>query len=141
MKKLRVMIVAHPGTWQRVLQKQMESFSFVNVIGVIGGSLSALQYAKENSPDLMLIDSSVPIDDLIALIQNVKLENPDTRSIVITDTTHQRRRITQSGADYTISSFHYEAQITEILKQLGEMQLDRSGNADTTVSTDHPSLS
>lgn len=118
MKKLRVMIVSHPGTWQRVLQKNLEAYPFVEVVGAVSGSLSASQLAMENSPEIIVIDSSIPFDDVIALVQNVKRENLETRSIVITDTTQQRRRVTRAGADYTISSFNYEAQIGEILNQL-----------------------
>lgn len=140
MKKLRVMIVCHPGTWQRVLQKQMEAYSFVQIVGVASGSLSAAQFAKEHAPDLMVIDSSIPFDDLIALVQNVKGENPGTRSIVITDTTQQRRRVIQSGADYTISSFNYEAQIGEILNQLEGLLPGGTGSSEATINTD-PRLS
>ena len=136
MKKIRVMIVSHPGTWQRVLQKNIEAHSFVKVVDVVSGSLSAAQLAKEHSPDLMVIDSSIPFDDLIALVQNVKRENPGTRSIVITDTTQQRRRIIRSGADYTISSFNYEAQIGEILNQVQGMFPDGTGSSETTSKTD-----
>lgn len=130
------MIVSHPGTWQRVLQKYIEAYSFVQVVGVAGGSLSAVQLAKEQSPDLMIIDSSISFDDLIALVENVKQENPGTRSIVITDTTQQRRKIIRSGADYTISSFNYEAQIREILNKLGTILPDGTGNFEVEIKTD-----
>ena len=136
MKKLRVMVVSHPGTWQRVLQKNIEAHSYVKVVEVASGSLSAVQLAKENSPDLMVIDSSIPFDDLIALVQNVKRENPGTRSIVVTDTTQQRRRIIQSGADYTISSFNFESQIGEILNQLGAIHPAGTGGSETIIKTD-----
>jgi DNA-binding NarL/FixJ family response regulator len=118
MKNLSVMIVSHPGTWQRVLQKHMESYPFVQVVSVAGGSLSAFQFAMKQSPDLVIIDSSLPFDDLTALVQNLKLENPAIRSVVIADTTQQRRSIIRSGADYTIASFNFEDRLGEIIHQL-----------------------
>ena len=120
MKKLRVMIVSHPGSWQRVLQKNIESYPFVREVEAVSGSLSAAQLVREHQHDLMLIDSSVPFDDAIALVQNVKQANPETRLVVITDTTQQQRKGQRAGVDYTVSSYNYETQIGEILHQLQE---------------------
>ena len=120
MKKLRVMIVSHPGSWQRVLQKNIEACPFVQEVEVVSGSLSAAQLVRERHHNLMLIDSSVPFDDAIALVRNVKQENPGTRSVVITDTTQQRRKSLRAGVDYAVSSYNYESQIGEILNQLNE---------------------
>lgn len=118
MKKLRVMIVSLPGTWQRVLQKNIESYPFVEVVGAVSGSLSAAQFASQHTPELVLIDSSIPFDEAVVLIRKLKTENPNTMTIAITDTTQQRRKMSQSGADYTVTSGHYESQIREILDQL-----------------------
>lgn len=118
MKNLRVMIVSLPGTWQRVLQKNIEAYPFVKFVDVVSGSLSAMQHINQYHSDLMLIDSSIPFDDMVALVRNLKLEHPETRSIVITDTTQQRRRISQVGADYTVSSYNFESQIGEIFNQV-----------------------
>jgi DNA-binding NarL/FixJ family response regulator len=118
MKKIRAIIVSLPGTWQRILRKNIEAHAFVEVIAVVGGSLTASQFVNQHHPDLVLIDSSVPFDDTVALARNLKKQNPKTKSIVITDTTQQRRKITQAGADYTLSSYNYEFQIGEILHQM-----------------------
>ena len=120
MKKLRVMIVSHPGSWQRALQKNIEACPFVQEVEAVSGSLSAAQLVRERHHNLMLIDSSVPFDDAIALVRNVKQENPGTRSAVITDTTQQRRKSLRAGVDYAVSSYNYESQIGEILNQLNE---------------------
>ena len=135
MKRLRVMIVSHPGTWQRVLQKNLEADPFVKEVEAVSGSLSASQLVREHHHDLILIDSSIPFDDAIALVHNVKQENPNTRSVVITDTSQQRRRVIRAGADYTISSFNYEAQIGEILKQMKESLSDKASKTERTIET------
>ena len=136
MKKLRILIVSHPGTWQRVLQMNIEAYPFAKVVEVVSGSLSASQLVSQHQVDLVLIDSSIPFDDSVALVQNVKLENPETRSIVITDTTQQSRRITRVGADYTISSYHFEAQIGEILNQLKGTLSEVVEGSETTLKVD-----
>jgi DNA-binding NarL/FixJ family response regulator len=136
MKKLCLLIVSHPGTWQRVLQMNIEAYPFVKVVEVVSGSLSASQLVSQHQIDLVLIDSSIIFDDAIALVQNVKLENPKTRSIVITDTTQQRRRVIRSGADYTISSYNFEAQIGEILNQLKGTLSEVVEGSETTLKVD-----
>lgn len=137
-KNIRMLIVAHPGTWQRVLQMNIEAYPFVKVVDVASGSLSAAQLANQHYPDLMLIDSSIPFDDALALIQIIKREIPETRSIVITDTTQQRRRITRAGADYTLSSFDFDSQLGEILNQQKETLSDVAGSSGTSLTLDPP---
>ena len=118
MKTLHEMIVSHTGAWQRVVQKNLEAYDYARVIDVVSGTLSASQLAKEQIPNLTVIDSSIPFDDVAALVKNVKHANSNVRSLDIIDTTQQRRKITQAEADYTISAFKYENQIGEILNQL-----------------------
>jgi DNA-binding NarL/FixJ family response regulator len=136
MKNIRIMIVSLPGVWQRVLQKNIEAHPDVNVIGVVSGSLSALQHASQHQPDLVLIDSSIPYDDAIVLIRKLKTENPKTLSIAITDTTQQRRKIIQMGADYTLSAYNFETQISDILNQAKGTLPQVSESSDTTYSVD-----
>ena len=135
MKKLRVMIVSHPGTWQRVLQKSIEAYPFGKEVETFSSSLSAAQLIQEHRHDLILIDSSVSFDETVTLIQNMKRENPEIRSVVITDTTQQRRRAVRVGADYTVTSYNYEAQIGEVLDQLKDMYLEDVGKSGITIRT------
>jgi DNA-binding NarL/FixJ family response regulator len=124
MKKLRAIIVSQPGSWQRVLQTNIEDCPFVDAVEVVSGSLTASQLVEQQQPDLLLIDSSVPFEDAVALVRNLKRHTPKTKSIVIADTTQQRRQIALVGADYTLSSFNYETQIGEVLHQVNGKQPD-----------------
>ena len=124
MKKLRVMLVSHPGTWQRMLKKNIESHQHVGEVEVVSGSLSASHLLQEGRSDLILIDSSIPFDEALVLVQEVNQENPGTRSMIITDTTQQQRRVLQVGVDYVASSFNVETQIKNVLDQLSEDMQD-----------------
>lgn len=128
MKKLHVIIVAMPGTWQKLLQNNVEEHPSVDRVEVVHGSLSAMQMAEENQPDLVLIDSGIPTEETVALLKNIKLANSTTRSIVLTDTSRQGRRITLAGANYTLPTFNFAARIGEILNT---MTADLSGVADS----------
>lgn len=120
MKNIRMIIVAPPGSWQKMIKKNLEAHHSVNVVGIAQGSLSAVQLTRERHPDLLLIDSSIPSEDASALVQIVKRENPEIRSIVISDTTQQRRQFIRAGADYTFLSFDFDSKISEILNQVKE---------------------
>ena len=135
MKKLRVIIVSLPGTWQRVLQNNLEAYSFVDVIDTVGGTLSASRLAIRHQPDVVLIDSSIPGDDAVVLIQTLKKDNSKTLSVVITDTTKQQGKMSRSGADYAILSMNYETQMDEILNKLKEALLDERVRSGIQVKT------
>jgi len=133
MRNFRMIITALPGSWQKMIQRNLEMQHSVNVIGIAQGSLSALQMAREHHPDLLLIDSAIPSNDAIALIQTMKQEKPKTRSIVITDTTQQRRRFIRAGADYTLLSFNFDSQISEILNQLQGTLMDETEGSESSL--------
>lgn len=119
-----MIITALPGSWQKMIQRNLERQHSVSVVGFAQGSLSALQLAREHQPDLLLIDSAIPSNDAIVLIQSMKQENPEIQFIVITDTTQQRRRFIRAGADYALLSFDFDSQIGEILNDLKVTLLD-----------------
>ena len=135
-KKLNVLVLSPPGAWQRILQMSIESYSFVKVVNVASGSLSASQLANEHRPDLIVIDSAVPFDDMLVLIQTVKDENHGTKSLVITDTTQQKRKAIQAGADFTISAYDIESRIGELLNQIRNSLPPEKENMDSAVETD-----
>lgn len=133
MKKISMIIVTMPGTWQKVLHKNVTSHSSVEVVGIVHGGISAIQLAKEHTPDLLLIDASIPIDEVVAIIENVRLENAKMQCIVLADTHLQRRRAAQAGANYTLSSFNYSSKIREILADLRTDANSKDDNRETIL--------
>jgi chemotaxis response regulator CheB len=136
MNELHLIIVSQPGVWQRVLLKMIESYPYVKVDNVVSGSLSAAQLAKEKTPDAMLIDSSITLDDATALVRNLKHESPKTRIIVILDTTQQRREIALAGADYALSSFNLEPQMEGIFNRIKKSQTEAKKNPGSPINID-----
>lgn len=122
-----------PGTWQKVLHNNIASHASVEVVGVVHGGISAIQLAKEHDPDLLLIDASIPIDEVVAIIENVRLENARMQCIVLADTHLQRRKAARAGADYTLSSFDYSSEIREILSDLGADANSKDGSRETLL--------
>lgn len=137
MEIIRVIIVSMPGTSQRMLQNNIQLHASMKVVDVAHGSLSAVNLVDVHNPDLLVIDSSIPIDETLALIQNVKRENPGIQSVVLADTTRQRRKLAQAGADYTISSYNFPNQIGDIINQF-QNHPSRAINSDWATGNSDP---
>jgi chemotaxis response regulator CheB len=118
MKKISMIIVTMPGTWQKILQNNIASHPSVEVVGIVHGGISAIKMAKEHAPDLLLIDASIPIQEATALIENIRLGNTGTQCLVLADTHRQRRMAARAGAQYTLSSFNYSTEIGQIFADL-----------------------
>jgi len=121
MPKLHVMIVSLPGIWQKMLQNNIESYPFVEVDHVASGGLSAIQRIKKQPPNLIVIDSSIPVDDSKVLIQRLREENPKIKIIILTDTAYQQKIMLRNGVDYVVSTCNYEAEIAEILENMNKL--------------------
>jgi DNA-binding NarL/FixJ family response regulator len=120
MKKLHAIIVSRPGSWQKMLQYYLEEYPFVGVDQVASGGLSAIQLVKDHQLDLLVIDSSIPFEDVDVLVRSVKKMQPDMCVIVIVDTIKEGNKISRAGADYAISSCNFEMQISEILNKINQ---------------------
>ena len=118
MTELRVIIASLPGTWQRILQSQFQPFPSVKVIGVANGSFTAVEMVNEHLPDIVCIDSSIPISDAIAVIGKIKHDHPEIITIVIGDTFPQRNQLRDAGVDYVFSSYKFADQIRDVIDQL-----------------------
>lgn len=143
MKKIHAIIVSLPGSWQKILQYYIEEYPFIQVDHVASGGLSAIQLLKEDQTDLLVIDSSISIDDIANLVRNVKKMQPDLQIIVIADTTQERHRIRRAGADYAISACNFEMQISEILNQINQRLLEKDANNEINAPSNkqsYPSL-
>ena len=136
MQKLHVMIVSLPGTWQRILQQNLEDYPFIEVDNVVNGALSAVQLIEKQSPDMVLIDSSIPFQDVIALIKNVNERNPDIQVIVLADTSYQLKRMLRSGAEYAISSCNYEEEISEVIREIYVQQIKNAEKSNKSIKAD-----
>ncbi len=128
MQKLHALIVSLPGVWQRMLKHNIEAYSFIHVDNVASGGLSALQLMGKRTPNLLVIDSSIPLDDANFLVQKVKESNPDIQIIILADTTSQRMKILRSGADFAVSSYNYEEEIGEILLKMNSTTIENYVN-------------
>jgi chemotaxis response regulator CheB len=100
---LRVIVVSMPGTMQESLQANLDAMPGVEVIALAGGCLSAVRLVQEKQPDIVVVDSNLSEDEVLAFLNDVKRLHPEIRVVVLTHTTRQQRRILGGGADAVLS--------------------------------------
>lgn len=96
---LFTVLASAPGIAEQSLRATLESLPSVRVIGTAAGCLSALQMVYDMQPDLIVIDSNLPFEDVQELLRQLKQEGLGTRSLVLSATSSQLRRALVAGAD------------------------------------------
>ena len=104
-KIIRVLIVSLPGMMQNVLRETFARQTNVDVVGVAGGCLSAVGIAQKTQPDLVVIDSNLPEEEINQLIVQLKKEHHPIRSLVLVESTQHLNKATNAGADITLLSY------------------------------------
>jgi DNA-binding NarL/FixJ family response regulator len=99
----RAIIVSMPGTMQESLRAMLNAMSGMEVVALAGGCLSAVTLVQEKQPDIVVIDSNLSEDEVLAFLKDVKGLHPKIRLVVLTHTTRQQWRILRGGADAVLS--------------------------------------
>jgi chemotaxis response regulator CheB len=99
------------------------------------GSLTAVQLVKEHQPDMLLIDSNIPVEEAIAILHKIKLENPSVLIVIIADTNQHQRSFTKAGANYVLSTYEFKSKMQDIFDQCREPYPNGSGNIEDALET------
>jgi chemotaxis response regulator CheB len=117
-QKTRVLIVSLPGFMQNMLCETFNNRLDVDLVGVAGGGLSAVSTIQKQQPDLVVIDSSVPVSEATALILWMKEEYHHARSLVLVETTQQSNKAAHTGADIILRSYSLGDHLERVLEDL-----------------------
>ncbi len=112
-------IASRPGVMRRALRAMLDLSPHIEVIGVAGGGLSALDLARQRRPALIVIDSGLPEDEMLALLRQVKGEQPHIRCLVLAETTRQQQLMLAAGADAVLMRGEPAERIAEVLEEMG----------------------
>ena len=123
---MSTVIVSTPGPVESSLRATLQSLPSVQVVGSAPGCLSALHMTREMGPALLVLDSNLPDQDVRALVQQLKLEQLPTRSLVLTATRSQKRRALEAGADATFRRDGPTVQLRAIVSSLGDTNQSES---------------
>lgn len=113
--KVKTIVVSAPGAMQASLRAVLKGEETVEVFGCVGGGLSASALIREQQPDVVLIDSNLSEDEMLALVRKIKDETPDIRCVVLTDTRRRERQAQIAGADVVLSQGRGVDEIIKVL--------------------------
>lgn len=88
---------------QESLRAMLEAMPGVEGVALAGGCLSAVRLVREKRTDIVVIDSNLSEDEVLAFLKDEKGVHPKIRLVVLTHTTRQQRRILENGADAVLS--------------------------------------
>jgi DNA-binding NarL/FixJ family response regulator len=117
--KVATIIVSRPGVIRQALQTMLALLPQIEITGAAGGGLSALNLARQNRPALLIIDSSLPEDEIQALLQQIKQEQPQIRCLVLAETSRQQAAVLALGADAAILRSEPTERLVEALNNMG----------------------
>lgn len=118
--KTRVLLVSLPGIVAQATRAVIASLGDVTLVGCATGALTATQMLPELQPDLLLIDATLPDEEVAALLQWARAHLPAVHCVVMTLTTHQRDQALAWGAHAAIQRSSLASQLDATLHQLSQ---------------------
>ena len=118
-EKVATIIVARPGVIRQALRPALALVPQIEIRGEAGGGLSALSLVRQNPPALLIIDSGLPEDEILALQSHIKLEQPQIRCLVVAETSRQQAAVLAEGADAVILRSEPTERLGEVLDNIG----------------------
>ena len=112
-------IASRPGVMRQALRATLNLSPHIEVVGVAGGGLSALDLARQHRPALIVIDSSLPEDEMLALLRQVKQGQPHIRCLMLAETIRQQQVMLTAGADAALLRGEPAECIVEVLEEMG----------------------
>mgnify|MGYP002062552314 CR=1 FL=1 len=117
--KIQAVIAARPGIGREVLRAIVGLLPQIEVAGTVGGGLSVLNLVQKNPPSLLIIDSGLPEDEMVALLTHIKQDQPQIRCLVLAETTRQQATFMALGADAAVLRSEPTERLTEALDNMG----------------------
>lgn len=126
MRKLRVLLVEDNPFLSESLKSILGQDSAFEVAGEVKDGIAAVSLARRLSPDLVLMDMSLPGIGGIAAARLIKDERLDTRVVLLADEDDRdyRQAAMDGGASLCLPK---EGIVGELLKALRNMLLDETG--------------
>jgi DNA-binding NarL/FixJ family response regulator len=116
--KIRVFMVSMPGLVAQATRATVASIGGVALVGSATGALSATQALAQLQPDLLLVDATLPDEEVAALLQWTREHLPAAHCLVMTLTMRQRDQALAWGAHAAIQRASLASQLEVILNQL-----------------------
>ena len=114
----QAIIVSRPGIMQESLRAVLATAPQIEIIKSVGDGLSALDVVREQPPHLLVIDSNLLEDEIVALLRHVKQESPTVCCLVLTESIRQEEWALTRGADAVWPRYRPPRELNELLEQI-----------------------
>lgn len=92
-------IVAKPGRFRDSLRALLTATPQIDAVNQANDEESALKAIAVDHVTLMLLDGSLPGNEVGAMLRGIRAERPQVRCIVLADNARQQREAKAAGAD------------------------------------------
>ncbi len=131
MEMIRILIVDDHAMLRAGLKLLIEGQSDMRVVGEAGDLRSAIQVAQEKTPDVIVLDLSMPGGSGIAGVERLRSTVPDARILVLTmhdDPAYVRSAVAMGASGYVVKSAADSELISAIRAvSMGRMFVDIKG--------------
>ena len=113
-----VLIVASPGELRESLQALLATLPRVGQVLVANDGAGALSAIERNCPELLVVDGDIPAGNAHRLLERAKQECPESRFLVLVDSTAQLNEAESAGADRAVLKGYPASQLLRTASEL-----------------------
>jgi DNA-binding NarL/FixJ family response regulator len=134
--EIKLLIVDDLEHVRQGLRTILELAGDLKVVGEASNGLEAIQRVNQLSPDVVLMDLSIPHIDGLEATQRIKAQHPETGVVMITihDSEETRERATKVGVDVFLAKGTDTETLIQTIQEVGEkaqgMKEDSYGRLD-----------
>ena len=116
-------LVSRPGIMQQSLRASLAACPGVELVGVYGDGLTALNAVAEHAPALLVIDCNLLDEEVEALLAAVKVRYATTQCVVLIRSSQRAAWARASGADAVIPHGGSMRELMAVLARFQEMPI------------------
>ena len=123
--KTRILFVSEPGVMQESMHAVLAALPHIAIVGQASGSLSALHLLSRCEAEVVVIDTNIPLEEMLALVRSINAMRPRIACIALASTRSQMRLAVAEGACAALPRSSPPQQISEAI-QSAARQIDQS---------------
>lgn len=94
-----LLIVAKPGSLRDSMRALLTTLPRIKIVDETENTLTALDLVSYHRPDLVLIDSNFPEEDVWMLLWQIRKRSPRTRRLILANTVQEKQEIEAPSAE------------------------------------------
>lgn len=114
----QILIMARPSRLREALRALIATLPQLEIVGQVEERVAALKMVQERQPGLLLLDSSLPDNEVEATIEQIKLERSETYCIVLAHSERQQAALKSAGADEVLLKGFSTATLLAVIERV-----------------------